>query len=192
MPFAISSLFSGVIYFYEKYGELINVVQKVNCLPHERYVVDDNEEERSNLTRSLARRTNANRAENVRNNVSQQVLLLITRLGKDLRDQVFSQSDKQMNKDTRLITDLKSTAVRIKSRGAIRISNIERAQYITTLPKIISTIKEVPYQTITHQFDEFMIRLEQVVKTKRMMISTAKSLSSYFCAVTKSCRRELR
>jgi hypothetical protein len=63
----------------------------------------------------------------VRDNVSKQVLLLITRLEKDLRDQVFSQSDKEMIEDTRLITDLKTTAVRIKLRGAILILNIKRA-----------------------------------------------------------------
>ena len=53
-------------------------------------------EEGVNVTRSLARRANANKAENVRDNASKQVLLLITRLEKDLRDQVFSQSDKEM------------------------------------------------------------------------------------------------
>jgi hypothetical protein len=100
-------------------------------------------EEGANVTRSLARRANANKAENVRDNVSKQVLLLITRLEKDLRDQVFSQSDKEMIEDTRLITDLKTTAVRIKLRGAILISNIERAKYsITTLRKIIPSVNE--------------------------------------------------
>jgi hypothetical protein len=53
-------------------------------------------EEGANITRSLARRANANKAENVRDNASKQVLLLITRLEQDLRDQVFSQSDKEM------------------------------------------------------------------------------------------------
>jgi hypothetical protein len=81
----------------------------------------------------------------MRDNVSKQVLLLITRLEKDLRDQVFSQSDKEMIEDGKLITDLKITAVRIKLRGAILISNIERAKYsITTLRKIIPSVKEVP------------------------------------------------
>ena len=45
-----------------------------------------------------------------------------------------------MIEDTRLITDLKTTAVRIKLRGAILISNIERAKYITTLRKIIPSL----------------------------------------------------
>jgi hypothetical protein len=53
-------------------------------------------EEGANVTRSLARREKTNKAENVRDNASKQVLLLITRLEKDLRDQVFSQSDKGM------------------------------------------------------------------------------------------------
>ena len=70
-----------------------------------------------------------------------------------------------MIEDTRLITDLKTTAVRIKLRGAILISNIERAKYsITTLRKIIPSINEVPDETIILQFEEFLVRLEQVVR----------------------------
>ena len=76
-------------------------------------------DEGPNVTRSLARRVNAKKAENVRDNVSKQVMLLITPLENELRDQVFSQSDKEMIVDTRLITDLKTTAGRIKLRGAI-------------------------------------------------------------------------
>ena len=70
-----------------------------------------------NVTRSSAKRAHVNNADNVRDNVSKQVLLLITRLEKDLRDQVVSQSDKEMIEDTRLITDLKTTAIRTKSRA---------------------------------------------------------------------------
>lgn len=87
-------------------------------------IVDHHDEEVPNVTRSLAKRANVNNAGNVRDNVSKQVLLLITRLEKDLRNEVFSQSDKEMIEDTRLITDLKTTAIRTKSRGAILISNI--------------------------------------------------------------------
>ena len=47
-----------------------------------------------------------------------------------------------MIEDTRLITDLMTTAVRTKSRGANLISNKERAKYITTLRKIIPSIRE--------------------------------------------------
>ena len=65
-----------------------------------------------------------------------------------IRDRVFSQSDKEMIEDTRLITDLKTTAVRIKLRGAILISNIERAKYTSTLRKIIPSVKDVPDETI--------------------------------------------
>jgi macrodomain Ter protein organizer (MatP/YcbG family) len=96
--------------------------------------VDDDNKEGSNVTRSLARRATANKAENVRD-VSKQSLLLITWLEKDLHDQIFSQSDKEMIVDTRLITDLKTTVVRMKSIGAILISYIERAKYITSLCK---------------------------------------------------------
>jgi hypothetical protein len=49
-------------------------------------IVDDHYEEGPNVTRSLARRVNANIAENLRDNVSKQVLLLITHLEKVLRD----------------------------------------------------------------------------------------------------------
>jgi hypothetical protein len=66
-----------------------------------------------------------------------------------------------MIKGTRLITDLKTTAVRIKLRGAILISNIERAKYsITTIRKIIPSVKEAPDETIILQFEEFLARLE--------------------------------
>ena len=155
-------------------------------------IVDDNDSNGSNLTRSLARKTNADKAENARDNVSKQILLLITRLEKDLRDQVLSQSNREMIQDTRLITDLKCTAVSIKSRGAIRISNIERAKYIMTLRKIIPTIKEVPDQTIIYQFDEFMIRLEQVVKNKKNDDVDSKELINLFLRSDKKCTRELR
>ena len=71
-----------------------------------------------------------------------------------------------MIEDTRLITDLKTTAVRTKSRGANLISNIERAKYITTLRKIIPSIREVPDETIILQFQEFLVRLEHVARNK--------------------------
>ena len=116
----------------------------------------------------------------MRDNVSKKVRLLITRLEKDLRHQVFSQSDKEMIEDTRLITDLKTTAVRIKSRGAILISNIERAKYITTLRKIIPSVKEVPDQTIILQFEEFLVRLEQVVRNRKSDDLDSKELIKLF------------
>ncbi|CAB4043622.1 Hypothetical predicted protein, partial [Paramuricea clavata] len=110
-----------------------------------------------------------------------QVLLLITRLDKDFRDQVFSQSDKEMIEDTRLITDLKTTAVRIKLRGAIPISNIEGAKYsITTLRKIILSVNEVPDETIILQFEEFLVRLEQVVRNKKNDDYDSKELMKLF------------
>ena len=117
------------------YGELVNVVQKVNYLPHERFdafihvcnkmksmsermnhekcdpkfcswpvyhrdlkeldntgeymdvpIVDHHDKEVPNVTRSSAKRAHVNNADNVRDNVSKQVLLLITRMEKDLRD----------------------------------------------------------------------------------------------------------
>ena len=120
---------------YDKYGELVNVVQKVNYLPHERFdtfihvcnkmksisermnhekcdakfcswpvyhrdlkkldntgeymdvpIVDHHDKEVPNVTRSSAKKAHVNNADNVRDNVSKQVLLLITRLEKDLRD----------------------------------------------------------------------------------------------------------
>jgi hypothetical protein len=95
-----------------------------------------------------------------------------------------------MIEDTRLITDLKTTAVRIKLRGAILISNIERAKYrITTLRKIIPSINEVPDETIIWRERNFWYGWSKLSETKRMMISTAKSLLSYFCT---SCTKELR
>ena len=128
---------------YDKYGELANVVQKVNYLPHERFdtfihvcnimksmseimnhekcdakfcswpvyhrdlkeldntgeymdvpIVDHTTKRRlhhpldkqSLNIKFSAKRANVNNADNVRGNVSKQVLLLITRLEKDLRD----------------------------------------------------------------------------------------------------------
>ena len=225
---------SGITDIYEKYGELVDVVQKVNSLPYERFdtfihvcnkmknmsermnhekcdaksfswpiyhhdikelddtgeymgvpIVDDHDDEGPNVTRSLARRANVNKAENVRDNVSKQVLLLITRLEKDLRDQVFSQSDKEMIEDTRLITDLKTSAVRIKLRGAILISNIERAKYIMTLRKIIPSVEEVPDETIILQFEEFLVRLEKVVRNKKNDDLDSKELIKLFLSSDK-------
>ncbi len=109
-------MLSGITDIYEKYGELVNVLQKVNSLPHERFdtfvyicnkmknmsqrithekcdakscywpvyhgdlkkldnigeldnmgvpIVDTHNKEGPNVTRSLARRANSNKAENV-------------------------------------------------------------------------------------------------------------------------------
>ena len=156
-------------------------------------------EERANVTRSLARRANANKAENMRDNVSKQVLLLITRLEKDLRDQVFSQSDKKMIEDSSLqsvislITDLKTTAVKIKLRGAIIISNIERAKYIITkLRKIILSIKDVPDETIILQFEEFLVRLEQVVRNKKNDDFDSKKLIKLFLCSDKELYKGIK
>ena len=92
----------------------------------------------------------------MRENISKQVLLLITRLEKDLRDQVFSQSDKEMIEDTRLIIDLKTTAIRTKSRDAILIST-----------RLIPSVREVPDETIILEFQEFLVRLEHVGRNKK-------------------------
>ena len=79
-------------------------------------IVDDQNEKRQSITRSS--RASANQAGNVRGNVSKKVMSLISRLEKDLRDQVFSYADKVMIEDTRLITDLKTCAIRIKAKGS--------------------------------------------------------------------------
>ena len=49
-------------------------------------IVDHHDKEVPNVTRYSAKRAHANNADNVQDNVSKQVLLLITRLEKDLRD----------------------------------------------------------------------------------------------------------
>ena len=116
-------------------------------------IVDYYSEKGPNVTRSST--ASANQAGNVRDNISKQVMSLISRLESNLRDQVFSDADKVMIEDTRFITDLKTSAIRIKARGSIFILNIAGAKYITTLRKIIQSIKEVPDETIIRQFREF-------------------------------------
>ena len=79
-------------------------------------IVDDQSEKGPSITRSS--RASANQAGNVRGNVSKKVMSLISHLEKDLPDQVFSYADKVMIEDTRLTTDLKTCAIRIKVRGS--------------------------------------------------------------------------
>ena len=85
-----------------------------------------------------------------------------------------------MIEGTRLITDLKTTAIRTKSRGANLISNIERAKYITTLRKITPSIREVPDETIILQFQEFLVRLEHVARNKKNDDLDSKDLIKLF------------
>ena len=152
-------------------------------------IVDNQSEKGPSVTRSS--RASANQAGNVRGNVLKQVMSLISRLEKDLRDQVFSDGDKVMIEDTRLITDLKTSAIRIKARGSILISNIEGANYITMLRKIIPSIKEVPDETMHYSPIPGIVSQAKWSKTKRKKILTAKSLWSYFCAARKNCTKAL-
>ena len=128
-------------------------------------IVDDQNEKGPSVTRSS--RATANQAGNVRGNVSKQVMSLISRLEKDLRDQVFSDTDKVMIEDTRLITDLKTSAIRIEARGSILISNIEGAKYITTLRKIIPSIKAVPNETMHYSSIPGIFSQAKWSKTKK-------------------------
>jgi hypothetical protein len=70
----------------------------------------------------------------------------------------------------------------LRSRGAILISNIEfeRAKYITTLRKIIPSVKVVPDETIILQFEEFLVRLEKVVRNKKNDDLNSKELIKLF------------
>lgn len=106
--------------------------------------------------------------------------MLIRHLENDLRSEVFSDSDKEMIEDTRLITDLKTTAVRIKSRGAILIFNIERAKYMKTLRKIVPSVGEIPDEIIIPQLREFLERLEHMVRNKKEEELDSKELIKLF------------
>jgi acetolactate synthase small subunit len=92
-----------------------------------------------------------------------------------------------------MITDLKTTAVRIKLRGAILISNIERAKCsITTLRKIIPSVNEVPDETIILQFKEFLARLEKVVRYKKNDDFDSKEIIKLFLRSDKKLYKRIK
>ena len=89
-------------------------------------------------------------------------------------------------------TYITTAAIRTKSRGAILISNIERAKYVTKQHEIIPSVREVLDETIILQFQEYLVRLEHVARNKKNADLDTKDFIKLICAVTKGCTEEFR
>eukprot|EP00112_Aurelia_sp_Birch-Aquarium-sp1_P001082 Seg11109.1 transcript_id=Seg11109.1/GoldUCD/mRNA.D3Y31 product="hypothetical protein" protein_id=Seg11109.1/GoldUCD/D3Y31 len=152
-------------------------------------IADQHAGERPNITRSSGRKHSFNVQEKVRDKSAEQITSLISRLESDLRKKVFSDSAKELIEDTRLLTDLKMLAIRVQSRGAILISNLERVKYLTTVRKIIPSVKDVPDDAIIPQFRKFLERLEQEVKNKKEDDLDSKELIKLFLKKERAVQR---
>ena len=154
-------------------------------------IADQHAEEGPNVTRTLGRKRTLNVLEKVRDKTAEQIISLISRLESDLRSKVFSDSAKELIEDTRLLTDLKMLAIHVQSRGAIFISNLERANYLTTVRKIIPSVKDVPDETIIPQFRKFLEMLEQEVKNKKEDDLESKELIKLFLKKERELYKEI-
>ena len=178
---------SGIADVYDVFGTLVNIVQQVNILPHERYdnfikvldkmfrmisQVDDtcigekcvwpryhadkNEmvkngtyqnveiEKDSNTSMYQTRFAVAQLSIDVQMDPIQQcqdnIVILLTRLEKDLRNEVFESSTVDLIEKIRFITDLHSLAKDVVKRGRVIVSAVNANKFVEYTRFITSTL----------------------------------------------------
>ena len=219
---------SGLADIYNMFGMFVNVVQKVNVLPHERYdgavqvldtmgkMIKVSSHEKCNNEDCLWPSYHKDVKEIVENGIFQNVkidknsssaiyqtrfaqnaasaavqtdpikqthdnlLLLLTRLEKDLRTEVFDESTVKLIEKIRFVTDLKSLAKEILKKGYIVVAAKNGRLFNEYVRAITSSLDDVPDEELRDSYRRFARILEEYVKTNDMKKITSMSILKDF------------
>ena len=83
------------------------------------------------------------------------------RLHDDLKDNVYTEDDKALIEDLRILLDLNALALNVSNRGVPLISALEGPKFVKTSKKIAPHLEVIPDSELRDQFREFLRRIEQ-------------------------------
>lgn len=222
---------SGLADIYNMFGMFVNVVQKVNVLPHERYdsaiqvldtmakmksltphekcetesclwpsyhkdvrddrkmieneasqniKIDKNSSSAHYQTRFAKNAAAAGLQTDPIKQTQDNILLLVTRLEKDLRAEVFDETTVKLIEKIRLLTDLKSLAKEILKRGHVIVAAQNCKLFVENVKAVTNSLDDVPDEELRDAYRRFLHKLEDYVKNKDMKKITSMSILQDF------------
>ena len=220
---------SGLSDIYNIFGTFVNVVQKVNVLPHERYdssikVLDKmakmirliNSHDQCNENQCLWPRLHADVTEILDNGKYQEVkiekdrcssmyqtrfaiaqntanvqkdpikqahdnlLILITRLEKDLRADVFQKSTVELIERIRFLTDLNSLAKEVLNKGRVIVGAQNAKIFVEHVRFVTNSLDDIPDEELRDSYKRFLRTLESYASSKDLKKVTSMTILQDF------------
>jgi hypothetical protein len=104
------------------------------------------------------------------------ILMLLTRLEKDLRAEVFNKTTVQLIERIRFVTDIKSLAKEVKQKGGVIVSAIKCKLFVENIRAITSSLDEIPDEELGQNYKAFVRKLEKYIETKELKNITSMSI----------------
>ena len=108
------------------------------------------------------------------------LLLLLTRLEKDLRTEVFDETTVKLIERIRFLTDLKSLAKEILKEGHVVVAAKNGRLFVQNVKAITSSLDDVPDEELRDSYKKFLRKLEDYVKNKDIKKITSMSILQDF------------
>ena len=102
--------------------------------------------------------------------------ILITRLEKDLRKEVFSEETVVMIEKIRFLTDLRSLAKQLMEKGHIFFGATNEKQFLSNVRDVTATLNAIPDSKIKENYQLFLKKFENYLKGKDLKAVTSMSL----------------
>ena len=208
---------SGLTDVYDQFGCFVNIVQKVDILPHERYdlamrVLDKMTKMKNEIsshescvvqngiclwpnyhsdlvqliengnyqnekiekdrpmrmyqTRLAVVAETADIEKDPLKQAEDNLRILITRLEKDLRKEVFSEETVVMIEKIRFLTDLRSLAKQLMEKGHIFFGATNEKQFLSNVRDVTATLNAIPDSKIKENYQLFLKKFENYLKGK--------------------------
>ena len=98
---------------------------------------------------------------NLFNQVEDNLKILLIRMEKDLRQNVFPDDAVQLIEKIRFLTDLKTIANELASKGSVVVAATRGIDFLNNVRSITSSLDEIPDEEIKSNYKLFLKKLEQ-------------------------------
>ena len=207
---------SGLTDVYDEFGSFVNVIQKVNVLPHERYdgamkvlakiakmknqisnqdkcvengiclwpnyhedqiklresgtyqnvKVEKDRDTRLYQTRLAVVAEMAEVEKDPVNQAEDNIRILVTRLEKNLREEVFSETTVESIEKIRFVTDLRSLSKEVMDKGRVYVGATKADEFLKNVRVITASLDDVPGHEIKENYKRFLAKLEDYLVGK--------------------------
>jgi hypothetical protein len=129
--------------------------------------LESDEPQANHQTRSVHNLAQSNQNKTVEQKTNEELKHFIEDLIKEMKE-VFRKEDKEAVELTRILTDWKTLAVKVKARGSPLIYALEKSKMVEASKKVCRALREVSEDELENQFAKFINILGKEVETKNM------------------------
>ena len=108
------------------------------------------------------------------------VRILIARLERDLRKEVFSKETIEVIERVRFLTDLRSLSREVMDKGHVYVGATRAEMFLKHTRKITATVDEIPDNEIKENYKAFLFKLERYLEGKSIRKITSISILKDF------------